>query len=95
LAQFLLEITWIFDSTSWPTDSKDSISFRLDTKTHEYTFKADLLIIEPTDENIKAPRPPLLGRDVINRWCFLYDQRAGILDIDPTSWCRLEPIRRV
>lgn len=73
------------------------------SKTHEYIFITDLLIIEPTEEDDKKsevdkegrhrlPRPSLLGRDVVNRWCFLYDHRAGTLDIDPASWYRLESI---
>jgi len=70
------------------------IAFR--SKTHEYTFRTDLLIIEPTEVNLRTPtpRPSLLGRDVVNRWCFLYDAQAGTIDIDPTSWYRREPIRR-
>jgi predicted aspartyl protease len=62
------------------------------SETYAYTYTVQLVIIEPTIEN-SGRGPSLLGREIVNKWCFLYDARAGTLDIDPTSWHRREALR--
>lgn len=57
--------------------------------TYEYTFQINLSIAQRTTYNITYPS--LLGRDVANRWRYLYDPQKGEIRIKPVSWYRRVP----